>query len=172
MYVLSFSTSTIVFSIFSVGTETIFHVNSFISFTGFALPGGTILCLVTFPFLKYIFFVVPAKLVPVGYGIKKLQIMLTIVDDLVSVDNLIEERLMSEPINEYVQSCDIVAFNKICEYLCTHLWAFRFLQIIYTKSLKMDLHIVFSLVTEYVIPGKDCWRGFQDRSRVFIIAQK
>ncbi|CAH2049082.1 unnamed protein product [Thlaspi arvense] len=31
-----------------------------------------------------------SKLVPVGYGIKKMQIMLTIVDDLVSVDNLIE----------------------------------------------------------------------------------
>ncbi|CAK9184230.1 unnamed protein product [Ilex paraguariensis] len=54
-----------------------------------------------------------SKLVPVGYGIKKLQIMLTIVDDLVSVDCLIEERLTEEPINEYVQSCDIVAFNKI-----------------------------------------------------------
>ncbi|KAJ1376459.1 Translation elongation factor EF1B, beta/delta chain, conserved site [Sesbania bispinosa] len=54
-----------------------------------------------------------SKLVPVGYGIKKLQIMLTIVDDLVSVDNLIEEYLTVEPINEYVQSCDIVAFNKI-----------------------------------------------------------
>ncbi|KAJ8559940.1 hypothetical protein K7X08_003998 [Anisodus acutangulus] len=54
-----------------------------------------------------------SKLVPVGYGIKKLQIMLTIIDDLVSVDTLIEERLTEEPINEYVQSCDIVAFNKI-----------------------------------------------------------
>lgn len=54
-----------------------------------------------------------SKLVPVGYGIKKLQIMMTIVDDLVSVDNLIEEYLTVEPINEYVQSCDIVAFNKI-----------------------------------------------------------
>ncbi|KAL6563728.1 hypothetical protein OROGR_002687 [Orobanche gracilis] len=54
-----------------------------------------------------------SKLAPVGYGIKKLQIMLTIVDDLVSVDSLIEERLTVEPINEYVQSCDIVAFNKI-----------------------------------------------------------
>ena len=54
-----------------------------------------------------------SKLAPVGYGIKKLQIMLTIVDDLVSVDNLIEEHLTVEPINEYVQSCDIVAFNKI-----------------------------------------------------------
>lgn len=52
----------------------------------------------------------------VGYGIKKLQIMLTIVDDLVSVDSLIEEQLTVEPINEYVQSCDIVAFNKICKF--------------------------------------------------------
>ncbi|KAK2978191.1 hypothetical protein RJ640_030364 [Escallonia rubra] len=55
-----------------------------------------------------------SKLVPVGYGIKKLQIMLTIVDDLVSVDSLIEDHLTAEPANEYIQSCDIVAFNKIC----------------------------------------------------------
>ncbi|EYU23104.1 hypothetical protein MIMGU_mgv1a013050mg [Erythranthe guttata] len=54
-----------------------------------------------------------SKLVPVGYGIKKLQIMMTIIDDLVSVDTLIEEVLTVEPINEYVQSCDIAAFNKI-----------------------------------------------------------
>ena len=54
-----------------------------------------------------------SKLVPVGYGIKKLQIMCTIVDDLVSVDTMIEEQLTVEPINEFVQSCDIVAFNKI-----------------------------------------------------------
>ncbi|PIA45242.1 hypothetical protein AQUCO_01700641v1 [Aquilegia coerulea] len=54
-----------------------------------------------------------SKLVAVGYGIKKLQIMMTIVDDLVSVDDLIEERLTAEPANEYIQSCDIVAFNKI-----------------------------------------------------------
>ncbi|KAM0951043.1 putative translation elongation factor EF1B/ribosomal protein S6 [Dioscorea sansibarensis] len=53
------------------------------------------------------------KLVAVGYGIKKLQIMLTIVDDLVSVDDLIEEHLTAEPANEHIQSCDIVAFNKI-----------------------------------------------------------
>nr|GMD34016.1 elongation factor 1-delta-like [Ipomoea batatas] len=56
-----------------------------------------------------------SKLVPVGYGIKKLQIMLTIVDDLVSVDELIESTLTVEPVNEYVQSCDIVAFNKILQ---------------------------------------------------------
>ncbi|XP_059665500.1 elongation factor 1-beta 2 [Cornus florida] len=54
-----------------------------------------------------------SKLVAVGYGIKKLQIMMTIVDDLVSVDTLIEERLTVEPANEFIQSCDIVAFNKI-----------------------------------------------------------
>ena len=45
--------------------------------------------------------------------------MLTIVDGLASVDNLIEEHLLGEPINEYVQSCDIVAFNKICRYIQT-----------------------------------------------------
>ncbi|TKV95624.1 hypothetical protein SEVIR_9G375400v4 [Setaria viridis] len=54
-----------------------------------------------------------SKLVPVGYGIKKMQIMMTIVDDLVSVDSLIEDNLCIEPANEYIQSCDIVAFNKI-----------------------------------------------------------
>ncbi|KAI3869791.1 hypothetical protein MKW98_030972 [Papaver atlanticum] len=54
-----------------------------------------------------------SKLVAVGYGIKKLQIMMTIVDDLVSIDSLIEDHLTSEPANEYIQSCDIVAFNKI-----------------------------------------------------------
>lgn len=37
--------------------------------------------------------------------------------DLVSVDTIIEERLTAEPINEYVQSCDIVAFNKICKFI-------------------------------------------------------
>ncbi|XP_073018165.1 elongation factor 1-delta-like [Primulina eburnea] len=54
-----------------------------------------------------------SHLIPVGYGIKKLQIMMTIVDDLVSIDTLIEEHLTVEPISEYVQSCDIAAFNKI-----------------------------------------------------------
>ncbi|KAK8959924.1 Elongation factor 1-beta 1 [Platanthera guangdongensis] len=54
-----------------------------------------------------------SKLIPVGYGIKKLQIMMTIVDDLVSVDDLIEDHLTAEPCNEFIQSCDIMAFNKI-----------------------------------------------------------
>ncbi|GKC84584.1 elongation factor 1-delta-like protein [Tanacetum coccineum] len=34
-----------------------------------------------------------SKLVPVGFGMKKLQIMMTIVDDLVSVDAIIEDKL-------------------------------------------------------------------------------
>lgn len=63
-----------------------------------------------------------ARLIPVGYGIKKLQIMMTIVDDLVSVDSLIEEHLTVEPANEYIQSCDIVAFNKICKCGTQFLW--------------------------------------------------
>ncbi|KAF3656969.1 Elongation factor 1-delta [Capsicum annuum] len=50
------------------------------------------------------------KLVLVGYG---KQIMLTIIDKLVSVDTIIEKRLTVETINEYVQSRDIVALNKI-----------------------------------------------------------
>ncbi|CAN6483209.1 unnamed protein product [Victoria cruziana] len=54
-----------------------------------------------------------SKLAPVGYGIKKMQIMMTIEDELVSVDSLIEDYLTVEPANEYIQSCDIVAFNKI-----------------------------------------------------------
>ncbi|KAF5802530.1 putative translation elongation factor EF1B/ribosomal protein S6 [Helianthus annuus] len=64
-------------------------------------------------------------LVPVGYGIKKLQIMLTTVDGLVSVDTLIEERLTEESINEYVQSCDIVAFNKILHQWWTGILSIR-----------------------------------------------
>ncbi|KAL1199162.1 Elongation factor 1-beta 1 [Cardamine amara subsp. amara] len=54
-----------------------------------------------------------SKLIPIGYGIKKLTIMMTIVDGLVPVDNLIEDHLTLEPNNEYIQSVDIVAFNKI-----------------------------------------------------------
>ncbi|CAA3012165.1 UPF0235 At5g63440 isoform X1 [Olea europaea subsp. europaea] len=43
-----------------------------------------------------------SKLVAVGYGIKKLQIMLTIVDDLVSVDTLIEEHLTTSGTLEFI----------------------------------------------------------------------
>ncbi|KQK14093.1 elongation factor 1-beta [Brachypodium distachyon] len=56
-----------------------------------------------------------SKLVPVGFGMNKLQIMMTVVDDLVCVDDLVEDHLCAEPVNEYVQSCDIASFNKICK---------------------------------------------------------
>jgi len=51
-----------------------------------------------------------SKLVPVGYGINKLQIMCVIEDDKVSVDQLQEE---IQNFEDFVQSVDIAAFNKI-----------------------------------------------------------
>jgi elongation factor 1-beta len=51
-----------------------------------------------------------SKLVPVAFGVKKLQIMATVEDDKVSVDWL-EEQITG--LEDYVQSMDIAAFNKI-----------------------------------------------------------
>lgn len=51
-----------------------------------------------------------SKLVPVGYGINKLQIMCVIEDEKVSIDLLTEQIQENE---DYVQSVDIAAFNKI-----------------------------------------------------------
>lgn len=51
-----------------------------------------------------------AKLVPIGYGIKKLQINCVIEDDKISTDFLEEE---ITGIEDLVQSMDIAAFNKI-----------------------------------------------------------
>jgi elongation factor 1-beta len=51
-----------------------------------------------------------SKLVPVGYGIKKLQITTVIEDDKVSVDELVEK---IQEFEDYIQSVDIAAFNKI-----------------------------------------------------------
>merc|ERR1711937_282381 len=50
------------------------------------------------------------KLVAIGYGIKKLQITCVIEDDKVSMDDL-EEQIVG--FDDYIQSMDIVAFNKI-----------------------------------------------------------
>lgn len=50
------------------------------------------------------------KLVAIGYGIKKLQITCVVEDDKVSTDDL-EEKICA--FEDYVQSMDIVAFNKI-----------------------------------------------------------
>lgn len=51
-----------------------------------------------------------SKLVPVGYGINKLQIMCVVEDAKVSVDELVEK---IQEFEDYVQSVDIAAFNKI-----------------------------------------------------------
>lgn len=51
-----------------------------------------------------------SKLVPLAYGIKKLQISCVIEDDKISTDLLEEEITKFE---DYVQSMDVAAFNKI-----------------------------------------------------------
>jgi len=51
-----------------------------------------------------------SKLVPVGYGIQKLQIMCTVEDEKVSIEELGEKM---EAFEEYVQSVDVAAMNKI-----------------------------------------------------------
>jgi elongation factor 1-beta len=51
-----------------------------------------------------------SKLVPVGYGIHKLQIMCVVEDAKVSVDELVEK---IQDFEDFVQSVDIAAFNKI-----------------------------------------------------------
>lgn len=51
-----------------------------------------------------------SKLMPVGYGIKKLQIGCVVEDDKVGTD-LLEEAITA--FEEFVQSVDVAAFNKI-----------------------------------------------------------
>ncbi|KZT64196.1 hypothetical protein DAEQUDRAFT_732924 [Daedalea quercina L-15889] len=51
-----------------------------------------------------------SKLVPIGYGIRKLQITLVVEDELVSLDDLQEKVAELE---EYVQSSDIAAMQKL-----------------------------------------------------------
>ncbi|XP_049782773.1 elongation factor 1-delta-like isoform X5 [Schistocerca cancellata] len=51
-----------------------------------------------------------SKLVPLAYGIHKLQISCVVEDDKVSVD-VLQEAI--EAIEDYVQSVDIAAFNKV-----------------------------------------------------------
>jgi len=51
-----------------------------------------------------------SKKVPIGYGINKLQVMCTVEDEKVSVDELSEK---IEAFEDYVQSVDVAAMNKI-----------------------------------------------------------
>merc|ERR1712083_787778 len=50
------------------------------------------------------------KLIPIGYGIKKLQVMCAVEDEKVSVEELTEK---IEEFEDFVQSCDVNAMNKI-----------------------------------------------------------
>merc|ERR1712002_489902 len=50
------------------------------------------------------------KLIPVGYGINKLQAMCTVEDEKVSIEELSEK---IEEFEDFVQSVDIAAMNKI-----------------------------------------------------------
>merc|ERR1739838_456252 len=51
-----------------------------------------------------------SKLVPIGYGIKKLQLMCVVEDAKVSIDELQEKMCDFE---DYIQSVDVAAMNKI-----------------------------------------------------------
>jgi len=51
-----------------------------------------------------------SKLVPIGYGINKLQVMCTVEDEKVSIEELGEKM---EEFEDYVQSVDVNAMNKI-----------------------------------------------------------
>jgi len=51
-----------------------------------------------------------SKLVPVGYGINKLQVMCTVEDEKVSIEELSEKM---EEFEDFVQSVDVSAMNKI-----------------------------------------------------------
>jgi len=51
-----------------------------------------------------------SKFVPVAYGVKKMQIVCVVEDEKVSIEELSEK---IESFEDYVQSVDVVAFNKI-----------------------------------------------------------
>ncbi|KZT03262.1 uncharacterized protein LAESUDRAFT_729301 [Laetiporus sulphureus 93-53] len=51
-----------------------------------------------------------SKLVPIGYGIRKLQITMVVEDELVSLDD-VQDRVAE--FDEYVQSSDVVAMQKL-----------------------------------------------------------
>jgi len=52
-----------------------------------------------------------SKLVPIGYGIKKLQVLCVVEDEKVSIEELCEQ--ICENFEEYVQSADVATMQKI-----------------------------------------------------------
>ena len=64
--------------------------------------------------LQLSLFAAAAKLVPVGFGIRKMQITAVIEDAKVeSMDSIIEEEIVRDGESEYIQSIDVVSFNKL-----------------------------------------------------------
>ena len=61
-------------------------------------------------FSRQLFCSFSAKLVPVGYGINKLQVMCVVEDEKVSIDELSEQ---IQEFEDFVQSVDIAAMSKI-----------------------------------------------------------
>lgn len=51
-----------------------------------------------------------AKFVPIGYGIRKLNITCVVEDDKVGTDDLTDQIMAFE---DFVQSVDVVSFNKL-----------------------------------------------------------
>lgn len=51
-----------------------------------------------------------SKLVPIAFGVKKLQIVCVVEDEKVSIEELTEKIEANE---DYVQSVDVAAFSKI-----------------------------------------------------------
>lgn len=54
-----------------------------------------------------------SKLVPVGFGIKKLQVNLVVEDEKVSIDDL---QAQIESDEDHVQSTDVVSHLLLCSY--------------------------------------------------------
>jgi translation elongation factor EF-1beta len=67
-------------------------------------------CKNSFAFVPFIYILILAKLVAIGYGISKLQISCHVEDDKVSVDD-IQEKIGS--FEDLVQSTDISSFTKL-----------------------------------------------------------
>ena len=64
--------------------------------------------------LMYIGALPAAQLVPVGFGIRKMQITAIIEDAKVeSMDSIIEEEIVKDGESETIQSIDVVSFNKL-----------------------------------------------------------
>ena len=61
-------------------------------------------------YITHNFYYFSAKLVPVGYGINKWQLMCVVEDEKVSIDELCEQITEFE---DFVQSCDVASMSKI-----------------------------------------------------------